>query len=956
MLKLSAITKDYKVAAGKVQALKGIDLEFRKNEFVCILGPSGCGKTTLLNIIGGLDQYTSGDLVIGGVSTKKFTDRDWDTYRNHSIGFIFQSYHLIPHQTILQNVELALTIAGIDKEERRRRAIEALGKVGLADKIKNLPNQLSGGQMQRVAIARALVNDPEIVLADEPTGALDSKTSVQIMELMKEISRDRLVVMVTHNPDLADTYATRIIRLLDGVVTDDSRPYSSESESAEEGSAENAPAEASEKTPAGEPIETVEGEKPKEAPAPAEKHSKGKKKRSSMSFGMAFNLSLKNLLSKRKRTAMVSVAGSIGIIGVSMVLAVSAGVQNYIASMEDDLLSGYPLTVTETAINFDSLMSAAEDTAQKFNALRLKDRVYVDSLLDTLMSFSGSMETNVITEDYRDYVMAMPKAYYNAIQYDYGFDMSNYIYTDFTQDGTPETTENVSVTGIRAKYRSVLDKVEDYKQYTSVISTVNSFAELPDNPEYILSQYDILATDLEGGKKNLSAEEIESVFRDKESLVLVIDNNQFSDLYFGQYGYLSEQEFLQFAYKAAKDESYNESTIEDIIQNGKGYDFFVGENAKKFTWYSNDSVFSRTTAEDIFNIPYNGMNVPVPGGTDTIPFKYNPTSENFTEEGMDLNVRVILQKKRGISYGCLQPGLYYTRALADYTRETAKTSEIATYLAEKGEPLSMLPLNYEFTYYVREDGVLTPKTGTDTYYLLNLSGGMMSMMGGDGTSMTQVDLNAVAGSDIPIAFYIYPLDFDSKDLVTDYLDNWNAVAESKEEDVFTWTDLDGNLRETTLEEKDKVTYTDTVGLIITMVNTMIRIITIALVVFTALSLVVSTVMVGIITYVSVVERVKEIGILRAVGARKMDIKRLFNAETFIIGLTAGVFGILVTYLLSLIINIILGSLFGVYTIAALPWWQALVMIGISVCLTLISGLIPASAAAKKDPVIALRTE
>ena len=1015
MLKLVNIKKDYKVASDTVHALKGVNLCFRENEFVAILGPSGCGKTTLLNIIGGLDQYTEGDLVIEGKSTREYDDRDWDTYRNHSIGFIFQSYHLIPHQTILQNVELALTIAGIGKEERRRRAIAALEKVGLADKMKNLPNQLSGGQAQRVAIARALINDPEIVLADEPTGALDSKTSVQIMDLLKEISKDRLVIMVTHNPELAEKYATRIVRLHDGEVTDDTNPYLPES----------APA---------------PGQKAEEPQEKTETVNKGKKK-SAMNLGTGFMLSLKNLLSKRKRTAMVSVAGSIGIIGVSMVLAVSAGVQNYIASMENDMLSGYPLSITETAINFSALMGAAESAGIKVDIKKLGDRVYVDSLLDTLMNFSGAMTTNKITQEYKSYVEAMPKEYYNAIQYNYGFDMSNYIYTDFVQGDQPEDVVNVSVTGIRAKYRSILNQVEDYKQYTSIISTVNGFSEIPNNYEYILSQYDILATDYDGSRTNLTDAELKEVFESKESLILVVEDNAFSDLYFGQYGYLTEKEFLQFAYKAADNPAYNESFIEDIVNNGKAFDFFVGENAKTFKWYPNDTIFSRTTSEDSFDLRENGIGeYPTQGGpTSTVPFKYNHSSENFSEEeGLDLKVRVILQKKKGISYGCLSSGLYYTEALTDYTRETAKDSQVSQYfrlMESMGFPayLMALPYNYDYIHYTFEDGEYIPHNETATYWILNPNIGIMgSMMGGEGVSRI-LDATSLACASLPIAFYVYPLDFDSKDLVTDYLDEWNAacsridaflwedseghekplefgdsvilfyeivnaeknkeiktvnVAEKTEEEfndlfselkavsrdgtiyigefkgdktlnavgIFSYEDADGNLQAVNLTEAERVTYSDTVGLIIAMVNMMIRMITIALIVFTALSLVVSTVMVGIITYVSVVERVKEIGILRAVGARKKDIKRLFNAETFIIGLAAGIVGIAVTYLLSLIINLIIGTLAGIYTIAALPWWQALVMIGVSVVLTLISGLIPAAAAAKKDPVIALRTE
>ena len=930
MLELNNITKDYQVAGGVVHALRGVSVKFRKNEFVSILGASGCGKTTLLNIIGGLDKYTSGDLLIQGVSTKKYNDRDWDTYRNHSIGFIFQSYHLIPHQTILQNVELALTISGVSKEERRQRAIEALEKVGLADKIKSRPNQLSGGQAQRVAIARALINDPEIVLADEPTGALDSKTSVQIMDLLKEISQDRLVIMVTHNPELAEKYSTRIVRLLDGEIIDDTDPYDGK-----EGSFIGA-----------EPqVEQIQ-------PDRTVPTNKGRKKKTSMSLGMGFMLSLKNLLSKGKRTAMVSVAGSIGIIGVSMVLAISAGVQNYISSMENDMLSGYPLQVTETAIDFSSLMDIANANGQKVQIEKLKDKVYVDSLLETLMNFDGAMTTNEISYDYKNYVEAMPVEYYNALQFGYDFDMSNYIYTDFKVTDEEIATDvdvsgNYSITGIRAMYTSVLSEVEEYKQYSSMISTITSFREIPNNYKYILSQYDILATDL-GKTQNFSEEELKSIFEDKESIIMVVDENEFSDLNFGQYGYFTEDEFLNFAYKSAGDsDNYEESKIKDILENGKGYDFFVGESAKTFTWYPSDTVFTK-------------LPVPIPYPRDTelsMEFTYNPSAENFSEEGkVDLKVRVILQRKKGVNYGCLMSGLYYTQQLTEHTIRDGMNSKIVDYLKSRDkDQLDVVMYTYNYAY--KSNGKYNKKLGA--FMLFKASAMMPSMMVGvtSNDNALAVTLGMLAGSDLPTSINIYPLDFDTKDLVTGWLDEWNNHCSEDSKGSFTYTNAEGEeITVTDLGEVQKITYTDTVGLIITMVNTMIQMITIALVAFTALSLVVSTVMVGIITYVSVVERVKEIGILRAVGARKKDIKRLFNAETFIIGFAAGLVGIGVTYLISGILNLALNAAFGILNIAALPLWQAGVMIVISIILTLISGLIPASAAAKKDPVVALRTE
>ncbi len=991
MLELIDIKKDYQAAGGPVHALRGISVRFRRNEFVSILGASGCGKTTLLNIIGGLDQYTSGDLLIEGVSTKQYKDRDWDTYRNHSIGFIFQSYHLIPHQTILQNVELALTIAGVDKEERRARAEEALKKVGLGDKIKNRPNQLSGGQAQRVAIARALINDPEILLADEPTGALDSKTSVQIMELLKEISRDRLVIMVTHNPELAEKYSTRIIRLVDGEVVDDTMPFdgaehASAAENSAELSAENSaepnaqPAVEPKAEPAsGEPsaqasaektaedtsaANTEEGETADDGSAVKGKRSKGKKKKTSMSIFMAFGLSLKNLLSKSKRTAMVAVAGSIGIIGVSMVLAISAGVQGYIQSMEDDMLSGYPLSVTQTALDLDSLLDLAETMGTNEGKPK-PERVFVDSVLDTLMGLGGASTVNDITEDYVNYVDAMPSEYCNAVQYGYGFNIANNIYTDFkfSADSQPQT---LSVTGIRSMYTSVLDKAlegnEKYEGYSYLISTAGTFRELPDNPEFIMSQYDIIA-DATGKGKDLTQNEINEIMTSKDSLVLVLDDSAVTDINMGQFGYLTEEQFLTYAYKAM--DKYGEDVdgkypqykdlIKDITQNGLDYGVFTGENAKTFKWYPNDTVFAAPTdPTETFSVP-DGV-----GGTRLVPasmfpYTYRDDAREFaadrsTAEDVDLKVKLILQKKKGISYGALSAGMYYTNALTEHALASSEKSKVVETAKNYTLGAFTIPYNYSFRY---EDF-----SGKATTFI-SKSMSMMSMMM---TSMSQSEnpyevTPAMLGGDrLPTRINIYPVNFDSKGLVTDYLDKWNDACKS-DDGTFTYINADGQeVKLTDLSEAQVIKYTDSVGLIINMINTMIEMITVALVAFTALALVVSTVMVGIITYVSVVERIKEIGILRAVGARKKDIKRLFNAETFIIGLAAGVVGIAVTYLLSLILNLIIGTLFGIFTIAALPWWQALVMILVSVTLTLVSGLIPASAAAKKDPVVALRTE
>lgn len=957
MLELKNIKKEYEVAGGVVPALKGVSLKFRKSEFVSVLGPSGCGKTTLLNIIGGLDHYTSGDLIINGVSTKEYTDRDWDTYRNHSIGFIFQSYHLIPHQTILQNVELALMIAGVGKHERRKRAIEALDKVGLKDKIHNRPNQLSGGQAQRVAIARALVNDPEIVLADEPTGALDSKTSVQIMELLKEISRDRLVIMVTHNPELAQRYSTRIIRLLDGAVIGDSRPFTVEP-----------------------PAPAAELSKKDKKHAQKERKKSGRRQ-SAMPARVAFSLSLKNLLSKRKRTAMVSVAGSIGIIGVSMVLAISSGVQAYINDMQDDMLSGNPVSITETAVDFTSLMSLSSASTPDIDITKLDDKVYVNSLMETLGTFAGEFSTtNNINERYLSYINSIPREYYNVMQYDYGFDVANNIYTDFKVDAGAQTAADgtLSITAIRGMYAQILSEQEDYAEFAGTIATVATFEELPDNYQYILSQYDIIAA-YDGGEiitdaSLLTDEQLEAIFDDKSSLIMVTDAETIPDLMLGQFGYLTQKEFLNYAFAAVDNELYDEEV--GLVGSGQGddegfdYSKFIGPDSKTFTWYPNNQIYQQIPGMFVYK-PYLSGNFAESeenGITYTIPL---PDIDQSCEEAVDLSVKLILQKKEDISYGCLSTGFYHTNALTQYVHEDSLNSDIVQYInaTEEGY-LSILPYFFNYVNFsdVNSDGVIdgedyaanTSTARSAVYDSGNIMDMLTSGLAGSNTgnpednTLMHVKASLLGGAEIPVSVYIYPVDFDTKTQITDYLDEWNSLCESGAE--YTWTDSDGVEHIDVLGVGDKITYTDTVGLIINMVNAMIQMITIALIAFTALSLVVSTVMIGIITYVSVVERVKEIGILRAVGARKKDIKRLFNAETFIIGLVAGIIGILITYILSFIVNIVVLFIAGIWGIAALPWWQALIMIALSVALTLISGLIPAAAAAKKDPVVALRTE
>lgn len=907
MLQLKAIKKDYKAGDTVVHALKGVDISFRKSEFVSILGPSGCGKTTLLNIIGGLDHYSDGELYIDGVSTKNYSDRDWDTYRNRRIGFVFQSYNLIPHQTISENVELALNISGVDKTERVRRAHEALDKVGLKGQYNKKPNQLSGGQCQRVAIARALVNTPEILLADEPTGALDTATSVQIMDLIQEISKECLVIMVTHNPELAERYSTRIIRLLDGEVVDDTNPFDGKAEQLQEVAAAEAP---------------DKGEKP---------DKKKPTKKAKLSLWSAFKLSAKNLMSKFKRTFLVCLAGSIGIIGVATVLAVSTGTQNYIHAMQNDMLSGNPVTINEEALDMNAVMStrSAGMKAEAVKASVENGYVNVDNMIDYLVERSGNMSsfkvTNDISDDYVSYVKSMPEEYYAAIATYYGINLSNNLYTEFRFDGA---TKNTSLSAANQTYRALFNKVveedqtgafaefENFAEYFSLVT--ESFMQAPDNTDFILSQYDILS-DPAKSKVATEADEI---------MIVVNDDTALSDLLLAQFGYYSQEEFLNVVYKAIKDNNYNEA----LWKQRFSYDDLMD---RTFTWYPNDTVYN--ILPDLEN-PVNSK------------ITYNPYSSDGWQ-GKELKITAILKPKDGISYGCLQSGFYYTAALAKEIIADSMKSQIVTFLnrAELSGITSFSTngkiegLTYNFSTWLNgvEDNTHTGIVGSEN----NLSGIIGSITDENQSSVYTITLRELGGVNIPNSIEIYPTDFNYKNEVTAYLKEWNS-----DKDIV----VDGKVLKA--EDRANIVYTDNLELVIGIINNLIDIVTAALVAFTALSLVVSTVMIAIITYVSVMERVKEIGVIRSLGGRKRDVSALFNAETFIIGGVSGVIGIAVTYLISLIINQVVGHMFGIFTIAALPFTTALIMIAVSIGLTMIAGIIPASLAAKKDPVEALRSE
>lgn len=1011
MLELKNIVKDYVNGDNITHALKGLTISFRKNEFVSILGPSGCGKTTTLNIIGGLDRYTSGDLIIEGKSTKNYSDRDWDTYRNHSIGFVFQTYNLISHLSILGNVELALTIGGIDKKGRTERAMKALERVGLASIAKKRPNQLSGGQMQRVAIARALVNDPEILLADEPTGALDSETSIQIMDLLKEVAADRLVIMVTHNPELAEKYSSRIITMKDGELTSDSNPY----------------------------VATKEIEKRKEDP----------KKKAKMSLKTAFLLSSRNLISKAKRTALVCFAGSIGIIGVSAVLSVSTGVRSYVRNMQDDMLSGNPVTISKTALDLGAMLEASS-SLQRVEALsesHLPNHIDVDYFIKYLAEQKDNLSSyavkNDITPEYVEYVNAMPSNYYGAMLNDYGINSKLNIFTnvDFTLPKTKkeaiENIECVSLQYVIDAYTAIV-KTTSFGQFADMIKLfVNAVAVAPNNDDYILSQYDVLAGDI--------AKE------DNEMMIVVSKDEKLRDIFLGQTGYYSQDEFVDVINRYAsgdedihldkKDFSYGELLGQELLNN----------SYKKYYYCKNNDVFVENHAFDDVNFDYykeliattiakqraQSRGEEIPTAEDMViaeeqadalitqlknykamtPYKYKGYIEKGDETAkQEIKVTGILRPKDTVQYGCLKSGFIMSNKFQQKLLNDGATSTINQALKKiqsdyKADESSfkgfMAPLEYRYAYKDPEhpdkdpelvdvrlpklkanDPSLSPEEqqlitmqniAEMTRFLQNMPGSALSVVdlssaGGLSTNSviqalfgdrysidSQLDtaIASVGGSTLPNTISIYPRSFDDKYLVTDYLDRWNS------DDNFSFESNSGATIQTYSKNatnvplgaivRQDINYTDNLEVIINLINMMIEIITIALVAFTSLSLVVSTVMIGIITYVSVVERVKEIGIIRSLGGRKLDVSNLFNVETFLIGLTSGVFGISITYGLCGILNIIINALANVGPIIILPWHYAIIIVGVSIFLTLISGLIPARIAAHKDPVVALRT-
>ena len=866
MLELKGITKIYTAGDTKVEALDDVSIAFRDSEFVSVLGPSGCGKTTMLNIIGGLDRYESGDLAVSGVSTKKYRDRDWDAYRNHTIGFVFQSYNLIPHQSVLKNVELSLTLSGISRAERRRRAKEVLERVGLGDQLNKRPNLMSGGQMQRVAIARALVNNPKVLLADEPTGALDSETSVQIMKLLKEIASDRLVIMVTHNPDLANEYSTRIVKLLDGRITDDSNPYTPDSDGTDE----------------------------------------RKVKKPSMSWLTAFSLSLNNLLTKKARTVLTAFAGSIGIIGIALILSLSNGVNAYINRVEEDTLSSYPISIEQSGTNIGDIISELMDSN------RPKDnqddsKIYSNNIMTNMMTslINGSSENNLkLFKEYIDGGKSDIKNYCSDIKYSYKTPLNVY---------TPE--------GYKVNPSSIFEDLgftRGSTPYASTMSLSNSdvWQELLDNKELLEKQYEVIA-----GKMPQNSNEI---------VVIVDKNNQISDYTLYCLGLKDADELTEMVKKA---------------QNGEKLE------KQEETSYTFDEILN-LRFKVLLNTDYYKLNDL--GNYDDMS-KDELYIQNMLENSRELKVAGILRAQSDSASNTASSGSvgYLSSLMTELIDEINQTEIVKK---QKDSPDTDIFTGFPFAEdkeYTMDD--LNAYIGTLPAQSAAQFKGYIASMKAEGLNDRQIvskfetylkagtsnatydgNCEKLGVSDLsnPSRISIYPKDFNAKETISDIINDYNKST----------------------AEKDRITYTDYIGLMLSSVTTIINAISYILIAFVSISLVVSSIMIGIITYISVLERTKEIGILRAMGASKRDISNVFNAETIIIGLFAGAIGIGVTLLLLIPINAIIGLITGINGLAVLPTAGGVILVVISMLLTFIAGLIPSRMAAKKDPVIALRTE
>lgn len=895
MLELNDIKKDYVSGSTTVSALKGINLRFRDCEFVSILGQSGCGKTTMLNIIGGLDKYTSGDLKINGVSTKNYKDRDWDFYRNNSIGFVFQSYNLIPHQTVLSNVELALTLSGVSKAERKKRAIEALEKVGLGEQIHKKPNQMSGGQMQRVAIARALVNNPDILLADEPTGALDTETSVQIMELLKEISKDRLIIMVTHNPELAKDYSTRIVRLLDGVITDDSNPYSLEDMEADIRAKEAAKVKASEK-------------KTKKS---------GKKQKTSMSFFTALSLSFNNLMTKKTRTILTAFAGSIGIIGIAMILSISNGIQLYIDRVQRDTLSSYPITLQAESIDISSMVSSMTGNSDS-EEHEDKTKIYSNDIMgDMINTMVKEVKSNNLSE-FKKYIEnggSDIKSYVSDIQYSYDVPLN--IYMKDTSNGVEQLNPSTMFDSIYGEGATSTSSAMSSGMGMGMFSNSSVWNQLLGNQQVLDEQYDVLA-----GHWPENFNEV----------VLVADkNNEVDDYTLYSLGLKDPEEVRTLfkkmmvgeSYETEKDTSY---TFDEIL----------------------DTEFKLVMPTDMYK--YNDVT-----GTWDDYSKDDKYMTNVVNNGIDIKVCGIIRPNDDAVSTSLSSGIGYTAKLTEYIIEQVKNSEIAKeQLADTSvDVFTGVPFDNDRNTEITMDDVnaymatLSPEesaqmqamtSGMSDDQILQLFSASLKARTTDATLDSNKSKLGITDLDTPSQIDIYATDFDSKEKVQNIIKDYNKLQQD-----------DG-------KEENVINYTDYVGIMMSSVSTIINAISYVLIAFVAISLIVSSIMIGIITYISVLERTKEIGVLRSIGASKKDVSRIFNAETLIEGFVSGALGIVVTLLLCIPANALIKHLTDISNVAQLPVAGGVILIIISMFLTFIAGLIPAKLAAKKDPVVALRSE
>lgn len=848
MLELKKINKVYKLENFKQKALDNISINFRNCEFVSILGPSGSGKTTLLNIIGGLDNYTSGDLIINGISTKKYNDRDWDTYRNHKIGFVFQSYNLITHQTVLSNVELALTLSGVKSKERKKRAKDALKKVGLIEHINKKPNQLSGGQMQRVAIARALVNNPDILLADEPTGALDSKTSVQIMNLLKEVAKDRLVIMVTHNSDLAEKYSTRIIDLKDGEIKGDTNPYNKSDEN----------------------NETT------------------KDKKTNMNFLTALSLSLNNLMTKKGRTILTAFAESIGIIGIALILSLSSGVQNYINRVQEETLTSYPLMIEDNSVDLTSVMTEQMDKLKKDENTKQSNKIYSNNMMtDTLSIMSSKVQSNNL-KSFKEYIEKNKEINKYTTSIDYKYNIELQLYKSDIEDKIVKVNPNTILSTM-----GITDMQASYFMFKDV------FSEIIDNDELNNQMYEIVS-----GRMPKNYNEV----------ILVVDkNNRISDYVLYALGLKDQQELKDMFEKVRKGEK--------LVTTDTSYEYseLIG---LKFKLLLNTDYYEKV----------NGLWIDKSEDEEFLREKLKD-SEEITIVG------IIKPNKDSAVTSSTLGGILYTDSLEKHVLKKVEDSQIVK--EQKQNPEINIITGLEFS---DEEFNINDLSFEQQMYLSSLNQEELAEVitkYKESYSLTYEKVLEKLGSidlDNPSGIYIYAKDFESKDAIKNIINDYNEQQRKNS------------------KEANVINYNDVVGMLMSSVTDIVDIISYVLISFVSISLVVSSIMIGIITYISVLERTKEIGILRAIGASKKDVSRVFNAETLIIGFTSGVFGILITVLLNIPINIIIKKLTGVSNITQLPLNGAIILIMISVILTIIAGLIPAKLASKKDPVESLRSE